>query len=336
MQEVVDEIDRRSAGTEFGRLQELRKELKGLRRRAGSAPFSWANKDNWARHLGGFNELQFNLGEEAPITETQGDLRYGIAFSFLPNRSLPDISVLKPRVSLFNDYFRQNREHFSDLWMWRHSPNGRSEPHRPTEILDEDMMPGTFVFIGLATTFDDPDYERIIGTFNRLLPVYLYVEGGREAVSAPSKVTFKFKPGFSLGVTETISQTAAKSVRVYLRHKLIQEALFNVLVAEYGKDHVGGELPSEGGGLIDMVVETPQKRILFEVKTASTARGCIREALGQILDYAFWPGSRPVDEVVIVGEVEASDTEKHYVEFLAKSFPIPISCRFISTIDSSC
>jgi hypothetical protein len=214
--------------------------------------------------------------------------------------------------------------------MWRHSIDERSPVHRPTEIPEEQVMPGTFVFVGMATMFNDPDYDRMVTTFNRLLPAYLYVEGGRNAVSAPSKVTLEFKPGFSLGVTETVSNAAAKSVPMLLRHKLIQKALFDLLVAEYGEDHVGGEQPSDAGGLIDMVVQTPEKRILFEVKTASTARGCIREALGQVLDYALWPGSRNVDEIVVVGEAGATDAETSYVALLAKSLPIPISYRSVS------
>ncbi|WP_453973424.1 hypothetical protein [Amorphus sp. MBR-141] len=335
MQELVDEIDRRSANTEFGRLQDLRKELKGLGRRPNAVPFGRANSDEWAHHHGGFDELQFNLGEEAPFVEKLGDLRYGIAFSFQPNRSLLDVSILKPKAALFNDFLRQNREELSDLWMWYHTNDGRSSPHRPTEILNEHMTPGTFVFIGQVTTFNDPDYDRMIATFNRLLPIYLYVQGGRATVSAPSKFTFDFKPGFSLGMTETAFQASAKSSSMHFRHKLIQKALFDLLVAEHGKHHVGGEQQSDGGGLIDMVVQTPKKRILFEVKTASTARGCIREALGQILDYALWPESRSVDEVVIVGEVEATDTEKKYVDLLAKSLPIPISYRSICLVNSS-
>ena len=117
------------------------------------------------------------------------------------------------------------------------------------------MMPEIFAFVELAKTFDDPDYDRMILTFNWLRPVYFYVEGDRGAVSAPSKVTMKFNPGFPLGVAETLSHTAAKSAPMCLRHKLIKKALCDLLVVEHGKDAVGGEQPSESDGLIGMLAQ---------------------------------------------------------------------------------
>jgi hypothetical protein len=327
MQEIVDEVDRRSVGTEFGRLQELRRQLNGSG--FGSVPFASANSHDYAFHRGGYKEVQFNIGLEAPVTDTNGDLRYGIAVSFQPSQSLPDVRVMQPKARLFNDYLRQNPDEFGDLWMWHHSPDGRSDITPPRPIADGEMTPRYFNFLGLATTFHAPDYDRMIATFNRVLPLYLYSEGGPSVVSAPSKVAIAFKPGFAVGVTCTTATITAKSTPVNLRHKLIQQALYDLLIAQHGAEHVGGEQPSDGGGLIDMVVETPTKRILFEVKTASTARGCVREALGQVIDYALWPGSRTVDEIVIVGEEEATPTEEDYVSLLAKSLPIPISYRSV-------
>jgi hypothetical protein len=47
------------------------------------------------------------------------------------------------------------------------------------------------------------------------------------------------------------------------------------------------------GGRIDLVVRTGEGYEFYEIKTYGSARACIREAIGQLLEYAMWPGAEP-------------------------------------------
>ena len=88
LNEIVLEFDRRAASRDIGRLQNLRVMLKGLKHKPGNSVFRSANNEEWAFHVGGREELQFNIGVELLPKE---QLRHGVAFSFETSRSMPSI-----------------------------------------------------------------------------------------------------------------------------------------------------------------------------------------------------------------------------------------------------
>ena len=78
---------------EIGNIQTFRVHAKGLSRPKSYSLFpDDPINENWTFHIGGRTELQFNLGNE------KEGLRYGFAFSLEPSQSLPDPSVLYPKV----------------------------------------------------------------------------------------------------------------------------------------------------------------------------------------------------------------------------------------------
>jgi len=70
----------------------------------------------------------------------------------------------------------------------------------------------------------------------------------------------------------------------------------------------------------------------FELKT-STPRQCIREALGQILEYAHYPTENRASKLFIVGQTELSTKEKEYMKYLRTIYNLPVwyRCYFNST-----
>ncbi|MGH2403364.1 MAG: hypothetical protein ACRDGN_02765, partial [bacterium] len=60
---------------------------------------------NYAFHVGGRTELQFNIGEEE--RDGQAVVRHGVAFSLELSQSLPSIEPLLPKIARFNDYVRE-------------------------------------------------------------------------------------------------------------------------------------------------------------------------------------------------------------------------------------
>ncbi len=110
-------------------------------------------------------------------------------------------------------------------------------------------------------------------------------------------------------------------------HALMQAKLLEELRAEYGKEHV---LLEED--FVDARVETNQELIFFEIKSDLDPRAVIRQALGQILEYAYHPirkGRRP-DRLVIVGRNALSTGDSAYLKLLSTEFKLPLSYRVVS------
>ncbi len=328
-QEIVDEVNTRAVGHPIGQLPNLRKELLRRSRKHRNRVFEEVHDGRWAISSGGRTELQFNIGTEEGLGE--GDLRYGVAFSFEPSRSLPDIDRLVPKVRLFNDYLVDFGEHLADLLMWHHNKAGRSALTAPLPIRGELIAKGTFVFLGSIGRSNAPDYENILETLDRLLPLYRFVEGNANGTF--ESTTFEedpLRPGWRERPLRTTALVTQRAISIDLHHNALQRQLYDELVEEHGKDYVQIERNTSSGGRIDVFLWKNELKVVFEIKTAATARGCVREAIGQLLDYGCWPGTKPVSELVVVGEPEPDEHTKNFLRLLSERFPVPIIYRQIT------
>src|SRR5438034_8974876 len=227
----------------IGKLQDIRTQLKKLNRRPGDKIFSvQTTLADWAFHHGGRTELQFNIGYAGG--DNNDDLRHGVAFSFELSQTLKSIDVLVPKVRFFNDFMNSNAGDFSDMRMWYYDPK-RSLDQPPGPISSALVKEGVFVFLGNRQPARKIDYEKILGDFDRLLPLYRYVESDGTTAPVPlPKTGFDFKPGFSKKVKTAKATLAEKELDLDLRHNLLQEALYQRLASKYGKDSVRTEQPS--------------------------------------------------------------------------------------------
>ena len=82
---------------------------------------------------------------------------------------------------------------------------------------------------------------------------------------------------------------------------------------------------------IDVSVQTEQELILFEIKSDLEPRTVIRQALGQILEYAYHPNrshALPV-QLVIVGRRPLTASDADYLKYLTTRFSLPLSYRVV-------
>ena len=321
---IVQEIERRSEARRIGRLQEIRKELKGKTRLPYHCifhPDTIRDKDGYAFHYGGRTELQFNVGFEP------GDMfRHGVAFSFEPSQTLPDLEPLIPKVKRFNEFLTLNPQHFSDMSMWHWEKGKRKDSdHFPIPIQADLIRRGSFVFMGRKQPSSAIDYDLIVEDFDRLLPLYCFVEGGETfpAIAETTKSGFQFKSGCTVKPAKTKASLAEQQLNIILRHNEIQIALHNHLALLHGPEDVGTELES-AGGRVDVVVRRGGKFWFYEIKTAMSARGCIGEALAQLLEYSFWPGAQVAERLIIVGEPALDRACERYLTTLTQQFSLPI------------
>lgn len=108
------------------------------------------------------------------------------------------------------------------------------------------------------------------------------------------------------------------------RHKKIQNAVVKLLKDQYvyfklekGKVDITGI--KENGDLH-----------FFEVKTSPSAKLCIREALGQILEYSYYPNISRAKTLFVIGPEEPQNDDISYMNYLRKNFKLPIWYRWYS------
>lgn len=137
---------------------------------------------------------------------------------------------------------------------------------------------------------------------------------------------FSFKPGHTPSKEgKSAKRRASGDVEADLTHNMLQSKLYEFLSGEYGAENVGTEQPSgTGANSIDVVVKSADETIFFELKTDPSLRLSIREALPQLLEYAYWPAETRCSKLVIVAEAEATQDAVDYLTKLRSDFSIPI------------
>ena len=110
-------------------------------------------------------------------------------------------------------------------------------------------------------------------------------------------------------------------------HPMLQASLMKLLQERFGKNYV----VRERDGVDITVIIGHAKRILIEIKTDPVPKRSIRDALGQILEYAYFP-PKPISaeiQLVIVAQGALDAKAGAYMENLRSRFGIPITyCQF--------
>ncbi len=137
------------------------------------------------------------------------------------------------------------------------------------------------------------------------------VDGGGESPKSTSTKSRKQKT-----VTQWI-RAAQEHAIVDPRHNRLQNALFSHLQSRYTdvryeEDHV------------DLRYYDTSGWCLIEVKIAATARQCIREALGQLTEYAHYPSKNTLPKLLVVGDAPVTPDDIQYLNLLRAIYNLPL------------
>lgn len=327
--EIVHEIERRARAHPIGDLQRTRMRLHHLSRRPTRTIFTPQTIiGRYAFHAGGRTELQFNVGYET-VPQKGRFLRHAVSFNFQRSQALPDPNVLFPKVKRFNNFLRENKAMFSDLSMWCwHKERGRSKNFSPHPIKLYRGM--SSIYLGRLQQTGKIDYDLILSDFDRLLPLYESVEGGgrlQERIKAKrEKEEFQFRARELRKAVKTTAHKVGQAVDVELRENRLQEALVKSLRSAHGWNNVNPEQGLLGGDrrAADVAVRSGKDIWLYEIKVASNARLCIRRAIGQLLEYSFWPKHKEATRLIVVGEPGLDGDAERYLERLKGEFSLPL------------
>jgi hypothetical protein len=84
---------------------------------------------------------------------------------------------------------------------------------------------------------------------------------------------------------------------------------------------------------IDLVTKHGEDLWFWEIKTAGSVRQCLREAIGQLLEYAFWPGATQPAKLIVVGEPAPTAESAAYIAALNAHFPVQLEYRQFEVVD---
>ena len=98
------------------------------------------------------------------------------------------------------------------------------------------------------------------------------------------------------------------------------------LVERHGAEHVAHEQPTGAGGArIDLAVRlAPDQLVFYEIKTYPSLMAGIRVALGQLLEYAYFPEGCRADQLVIVSYHKPEPAAMQYLENLRVRTGLPV------------
>jgi hypothetical protein len=174
-------------------------------------------------------------------------------------------------------------------------------------------------------------YENIISRKPIGMNVYeygnsLWQEFGKRKQQSASTNTKK--DGRSEAISKNTDSQARTVNTTYIatqKHNLIQNKLYDILVAEHGKNSVFLEKD-----FVDIKVILLDRILLYEVKSDSYAEVCVRNALGQIINYCFKEKTGKLFELIVVGQYKPVDSEIEFVNFIKSNLNIKFDYQWLS------
>lgn len=135
---------------------------------------------------------------------------------------------------------------------------------------------------------------------------------------------FVFKPGFNLPTDKKQLAYDQHERNVNNFHNHVQTRLFEKLCEQYGSENVGAENNTGVGSRIDLVVRRGKKFALYEIKTGPSLQSCVREAIGQLLEYRHMIGHTHVSKLIVVSPHLPEKWTESYLSTLRSEHKIPV------------
>lgn len=134
-----------------------------------------------------------------------------------------------------------------------------------------------------------------------------------------------FRPGHAEKSSAGIAEGKGGTRTIDYRQNLIQSRLYAHLVTLHGKDAVATEHATGTGGRADALVKRPDGRYdLYEIKPASTAASAVRQAIGQLLEYAYRENGLEPARLIVVSDAVVDTATAAYLDRLRAVFALDI------------
>jgi hypothetical protein len=137
--------------------------------------------------------------------------------------------------------------------------------------------------------------------------------------------SFEFKAGHTKKTEDiTRSNQSKKNIQRKNTHNIIQNNLYDILIKKHGLSAVGTEVATANGTFIDLMLRLNNECTIYEIKTESSSKLCIRQAIPQLLEYAYWPDKSNADKLIITSQNKPCSDSIIYLQNLRSTFNIPV------------
>lgn len=276
--------------------------------------------------------IQYN-GRKYPqynIALEDGRLRYGIAISFQESMSMPhaiESETLRRAFCRLGEYTEDNMDVFADckFYYWT-LQNNTTIIENSDRLYAKALEKNAFIFFGSMIEYEKTNgvtWKNILDMLEKLRPLYLYMVNPKE-LQAPAKTSPTSSKnqisGMGRGVPNTAPVTITVSDHTTISERLharIQARLIDMLKEKYPSCRVEAEVPLTDNRSIDVVMwpdpNDNDKRTYYEIKTGMDIRSCIRQAIGQLLEYKLWNTSsfEGVNLCIVSRFSETKDSEEY-------------------------
>ena len=178
---IAEELNSRAENYKMGKFQEKRKEINSLKNKTKEKIFNLKNNKNnsWLIHHGGRKELQFHIK-----IEDNNMLRYGLAFAIESSQFIfPEkiLFLITPQINIFNELISSkpdlfyNKDNSPKYEMFCVDKKHKKEYLQFNKISSSIINVGNFVFFGKTMSLSEINYDEILQTFDKMLPIYEYV-----------------------------------------------------------------------------------------------------------------------------------------------------------------
>lgn len=147
----------------------------------------------------------------------------------------------------------------------------------------------------------------------------------QEETEGSASNPFIFTPGHNERDVEPLSKSASSKSKANRLHNDIQNRLYAHLKTELGAKSVGTEVNTGSGTAVDLVTQKGGITTFYEIKTGASVRASIRQAIPQLLEYAYWPSVTRADRLVIVSHLPITKSAANYLKFLQEEFDLPLA-----------
>ncbi|MBC8753569.1 hypothetical protein H2O64_02725 [Kordia sp. YSTF-M3] len=140
------------------------------------------------------------------------------------------------------------------------------------------------------------------------------------------KPKIKFESGNGTGSNSYSQSISGGKRNVNRTHADITNDLHEYLTNSkvYKKFEISTEKTRVGNNLVDCAAKSEDEYILFEVKTTNSVLTNIRQALGQIIEYALLDTSLNVNKLIIIGPAIPNERDLVYFQNLKEQLKLPL------------
>ncbi len=185
-----------------------------------------------------------------------------------------------------------------------------------------------------ATILDEPIPIRIDDSKYRRYQSYKLTKEFESfiQINLEKQIALNFRPGKAKSKSSYTTSRKKGKREVKSLHVEILNCLYKKLLEKTERNNLSVEKSSVNGKIIDLLEKVEDKKFIFyEVKTSNSGLTNIREAIGQILEYALIDDKIIPKKLIIIGPAKLNDNERKYFKRLGQAISIKLEYWFYDT-----